>query len=100
MKKQFTLQILLIVLGVLLSVPVFSQNTNTANTADLTPVVFYQSVKSCEPVNFVVDVRNPFDEQDAYDFFVDGFENESVIVPKAMVLDPGESRTVSINLTS
>ncbi|MBI4016530.1 MAG: hypothetical protein HY363_02445 [Candidatus Aenigmarchaeota archaeon] len=94
--------ILLIFVGVLLSFPVFSQETSEtfqSNIAELRPVVFYQTVKSCEPASFAVKVRNQFDESDTYDFFVDGFENDSVITPKTAILDGGNAITVSINLT-
>ena len=116
MKNKLFLQLvfILIIIGVLLSSAVFSQDGSVAAldsqldspfVAVLTPVVFYNAINACESAGFELLVTNPFSEQDTYDFSVESFEgsdNEtfiSVINPSVVVLSPGESASVSINVS-
>ncbi|MBI4147754.1 hypothetical protein HY490_00515, partial [Candidatus Woesearchaeota archaeon] len=100
MNTRAALRNSLILLVLSLVVSVFGQEELVPSTEftsiEFTPLVYYQAVGACEQATFTVDVKNPSTEQEIYDFFIPDFENTSTIVPRAMILNPQESRTVTI----
>jgi len=104
MNTRAALRNSLILLVLSLVVSVFGQEdivpsaefTSIESSIEFTPLTYYQAVGACEQATFTVDVKNPSTEQEIYDFFVPDFENTSTIVPRAMILNPQESRTVTI----
>ena len=76
------------------------QNTTfLLSPLEVIPHTYYQMARACEPAHFLLEIKNPSPQKDAYLFSIPLFTNESLIIPQTVVLDPQQSHNVSITIT-